>query len=158
MVSVWKDGVLQFVRKRATDGQRIPICSRTVAEMNCALGSSDGAIASTADSSKWPLLPTMAGVRGLEINDLFEVWYTSNPGLTLDASDSVVSLPFTIPNSGGATEVFAGTLASANIWDATVGTDAVVPAEIPLLLCAMKVKQRMAFGGGRAFLSTENNA
>lgn len=157
MVSAWKDGTIEFVRKTPA-GHRIAITSMSVAQLNCALGSSEGAIASTADSSKWANIPTHGGNRALVVNDLFEVWYTSTPGVTLDSSDSVVSLPFTLPNSGGATKVFAGSLASTNIWDSFIATDVVAPAGVPLLLAAMKVKQNMAFGGGKAFLSTENNA
>lgn len=124
------------------------------------LGSSDGAISTSATPEKWNFLPLSVdtGASGYKI----VVTYTASTATTLDASDCVAIIPVmvngsmqTIGLNGGG----GGGLGNDNFTSVLAAGDNayVADVETPVAIIAAKESVRFKVGGDRVFLSLENN-
>lgn len=120
-------------------------------------GSSDGTIANT--SEKWNTLPLSAdaGAGGYKI-----VVMATTGAATCDASDAVWVIPImvngTMQTIGNAAA--AGGLGNDNFTSDLTFGDIVMGASVPTTVAVYRAKENTNFrvGGGRVFLTLENNA
>lgn len=121
-------------------------------------GSSEGAIANTPE--KWNILPLSADTGGPGYS--IEVTLTAGAAATTDASDSAMVIPVVV-NGNSQTignSVHAAGLGNANFTVDLAATDMAFVAGVETPYLRYRAKEGVYFkvGGGRTFVSIENNA
>lgn len=152
MASAQIDGVVKFYRITPT-GSKVFLGGGHVKSLGPS-GSSDGAIGSTPE--KWVHMPAVtAPNKVLRTNDKLHVTFTPTGAATTDASDATWALPVTYQD--GSMDILAGPSDSAT-WDVFVLGDVALIAGREYPVCEKTVRQPFALGGGKVFVTIENNA
>lgn len=160
MASLRAPGVYSIYMENPAGTRRL-VKSANAAYWNCAnLGSADGSISTTATPEKWNLLPLSGDTGGPGYKIV--ITYTASTATTLDASDCVGIIPVmvngsmqTIGINGGG----GGGLGNSNFTSVlTAGDNAYVAnVETPVAIIASKENVDFKCGGGKVFLSLEDN-
>jgi len=151
MVSKQIPGTVKFYRITPT-GSKVFITGLNVAELGPS-GSSEGLIASTPE--KWVTLPAFTGPKQLQVNDKLHVTFTPISAETVDATDCAWAVPIRV--SGGGSDSL-GKPSDATIWDSFVLGDVALIAGREYPVCEKIVRFPFALGGGKVFLSIEDNS
>jgi len=152
MVSKQVIGIVTFYRI-TPNGHKIKIYENNLAALGPS-GSSEGTIASTPE--KWLTLPVInAKDKVLRVNDQLEITGTLVGAETLDASDSQFVIPITFSDGGVGTLVAPD---NTTEWDVKACGDLVMIADIEMSLCKKTIRKPFALGGGKIFLSMEDNS
>jgi len=151
MVSAQVKGKLNFYRRKP-DNSMVFIYGNNIAALGPS-GSSDGTIASTPDT--WINLAAQLGEKVLQVNDQLVVTMTLNTAATTDASDGEVSIP--ISYKDGSTDSLSS-FDDSSEWDAQQLGDTAFLAGVETVIAAKTVRKPFALGGGKIFVSVEDNA
>lgn len=152
MASAQIDGVLKTYRITPT-GTKVLIYGNHVKALGPS-GSSDGTIASTPE--KWIAVPAITDKnKVLRVNDKLHITFTPTGAATTDASDATWSIP--IVYADGSSDTLAGP-SDSTTWDVFVLGDVALIAGREYPVCEKTVRQPFAFGGGKIFMTIENNA
>jgi len=118
-------------------------------------GSSDGSIVNSPE--KWLELPQSLSPAGKPYfgGCVFSIFFTPDAAVTLDISDARIIIPFTLEN--GVVSTIGNNAVDMDKY--LIGDVALVAGQ-ESLICEHRIPQgnRQAFGGGKIFVSLENNA
>lgn len=161
MVSARAPGVYGIYITNPT-GDSKPVKHANAAYWNCSnLGSSEGAISTTATPEKWNFLPLSKHVGGAGYRIV--ITYTASAATTIDASDCVGIIPVIV---NGAMETIGinggggGGLGNTHFSSVAAAGDVAYVQDVETPVCVIEAKQGVNFrvGGDKVFLSLEDNA